>query len=248
MEEHEIFAFIPARGGSKRIPRKNIKMLAGKPMMAWTIEACKKSKYITRTFVSTEDAEVKNIALSYGAEVVDRPAEFSGDDISPQFAMDHWRYWLWKNEGFVGTALTEVAFLLPTCPMITEKHIDGAMERYLKSKSNVLITICKTPIVPADGYFINDRGLAERVLDRQDVWKFNDAHVRKEKEDIIYYPNGVALICPYFLFVNNIGSGSFCPDYYIMEQEDSIDVNTPLDFKIAELLLEERIKGGGKND
>jgi len=246
MEGHEIFAFIPARGGSKRIPRKNIKMIAGKPMMAWTIEACKKSKYIQRTFVSTEDAEIKKVALDYGAEVVDRPAEFSRDDLSPGFAIDHWKYWLWKNEGFVGTALTEVVFLLPTCPMITEKHIDGAMERYLKSKSNVLITLCETPIMPWDGYFINDMGLAEKILDRQDIWKFNAIHVIKEKEVIIYYPNGVALICPYLIFTNCVGSYSIYRDYYIMAPEDSIDVDIPLDFKIAEMLLEERIKGGAK--
>lgn len=214
--------------------------------MAWTIEACKKSKYIQRIFVSTEDAEIKKVALDYGAEVIDRPAEFSTDDLSIQFAIDHWRYWLWKNEGFVGTALTEVVFLLPTCPMITEKHIDGAMERYLKSKSNVLITLCETPITPWDGYFINDMGLAERILDRQDIWKFIAIHVIKEKEDIIYYPNGVAKICPYLIFTNCLGSYSFYPDYYIMAPEDSIDVDIPLDFKIAEMLLEERIKGGAK--
>lgn len=76
----EILAIIPARGGSKGIPGKNIKPLAGKPLIAHTIEASLKSKYITKTVVSTEDSRIKTVALDFGAEVVDRPAELAQDE------------------------------------------------------------------------------------------------------------------------------------------------------------------------
>lgn len=75
-----VIAIIPARGGSKRLPRKNIKMLAGKPMIQWTIEAARECKQIGRIIVSTEDAEIASISDSLGAEVIERPMELARDD------------------------------------------------------------------------------------------------------------------------------------------------------------------------
>ena len=77
VHKYKLVSLIQARGGSKRIPRKNIKMMAGKPMLVWTIEASLKSKHVDRTFVSTEDPEIKRIALDCGAEVIDRPAQYA---------------------------------------------------------------------------------------------------------------------------------------------------------------------------
>ena len=76
----EVLSIIPVRGGSKGIPGKNIKLLAGKPLVAYTIEASLKSKYITRTVVSTEDTKIKSVSESFGAEVIDRPAELAQDE------------------------------------------------------------------------------------------------------------------------------------------------------------------------
>jgi CMP-N-acetylneuraminic acid synthetase len=77
----EILAIIPVRGGSKGVPGKNIKLLAGKPLVSYTIDAAKNSKYITRTIVSTEDPKIKETVLSYGgAEVLDRPSELAQDE------------------------------------------------------------------------------------------------------------------------------------------------------------------------
>ena len=75
----EILAIIPARGGSKGIKRKNVKLLKGKPLVAYSIEAGLSSKYVTRTVVSTEDSEIKEVSLNFGAEVVDRPNELAQD-------------------------------------------------------------------------------------------------------------------------------------------------------------------------
>ncbi len=75
----EVLALIPARGGSKSIPRKNLLMLAGKPMLAYSIEHAQSAQSVTRIIVSTEDAEIKAVALAYGAEVIDRPAEYAAD-------------------------------------------------------------------------------------------------------------------------------------------------------------------------
>ena len=77
----EVLAIIPVRGGSKGIPGKNIKPLAGKPLVSYTIEAAHNSKYVTRTVVSTESPKIKEVVLSLGAEVIDRPDELAQDDI-----------------------------------------------------------------------------------------------------------------------------------------------------------------------
>ena len=78
--QHRLLAIIPARGGSKRLPRKNILDLAGKPLIAWTIEAALNSKYIDRIVVSTDDQEIANFSIKYGAEVpFERPKSLASD-------------------------------------------------------------------------------------------------------------------------------------------------------------------------
>lgn len=89
MKKINYLAVIPARGGSKGIPRKNIKMIAGKPLLAWSIEAAKESKLIDRLVVSTEDKEIADIAKEYGAEVLNRPAQLASDEASTVSVLQH---------------------------------------------------------------------------------------------------------------------------------------------------------------
>lgn len=84
-----ILGITPARGGSKRIPRKNIKLIAGKPLIAWTIESAKKSKLLDRYIVSTEDEEIANVAKEYDAEVFYRPHRLATDEISTLSVLQH---------------------------------------------------------------------------------------------------------------------------------------------------------------
>ncbi len=125
----EILSIIPARGGSKGIPGKNIKSLAGKPLIAYSIEESKKSKYITRTVLSTEDKKIKDIALQFGSEVVDRPIELAQDETktAPVLlqVLDH----LKTTENYVPDV---VILLQPTCPLRTAKEIDEAFDLYFK--------------------------------------------------------------------------------------------------------------------
>ena len=118
----EILAIIPARGGSKGIPGKNIKPLAGKPLIAHTIEASLKSKYITRTVVSTEDGRIKEAALAFGAEVVDRPTELAQDVTKTAPELEKTGY------------KPDITVLLQcTCPLRDEKQIDEAFELFFNS-------------------------------------------------------------------------------------------------------------------
>ena len=132
----EFLGVIPARGGSKGIPRKNIKMIAGKPLMAWTIEAARRSKLLDHFVVSTEDPEIARIARRYGAEVIDRPKKLATNTATTLSVLQHV---LTKIDA------EAVVILQPTSPVRARDLIDRCIGRFKKTKADNLATgfICK---------------------------------------------------------------------------------------------------------
>lgn len=124
----QILTVIPARGGSKGIPKKNIRLLGGKPLIAHTIEASLGSRLITRTTVSTDDAEIGDVAKRYGSEVIWRPAEIAGDLSSSESALLHVLKHLLDSERFMPEILV---FLQCTSPFTTAEDIDGTITALL---------------------------------------------------------------------------------------------------------------------
>ena len=112
----KILAIIPARGGSKRLPRKNILNLARKPLIAYSIEAALKSKYITKTIVTSDDDEILNIANKYGSDTIKRPDHLASDTATSFDAIEHTI--LSQNENF-----DYIILLQPTSPLRTTKHL-----------------------------------------------------------------------------------------------------------------------------
>ncbi len=131
-----ILGVIPARGGSKGVPRKNIRSIAGKPLVAWTIEAAKISALLDRFVVSTEDSEIASISKRYGAEVIDRPKELAADDATTLSVLQHVLS-LIDAEAIV--------VLQPTSPVRDDNLIDNCIRRFLDSGADNLATgfICK---------------------------------------------------------------------------------------------------------
>ncbi len=127
----EILAIIPVRGGSKGIPGKNIRPLAGKPLLAHTVDAAFNSKYITRTVVSTEDAKIKEVAKALSAEVVDRPVELAQDETKTAPVLLQVVDFLEKQENYVPDV---VILLQATCPLRNAKELDEAIELFLSLK------------------------------------------------------------------------------------------------------------------
>ena len=132
-----MIAIIPARGGSKRIRHKNVKELWGKPLIAYTIEASKKSKYISRTIVSTEDQQIKETALKWGAEVFSRPGELATDEAKTEPVLLHVLDIL---EG-QGENVDAVVLLQPTSPLRSVEDIDAACEQFLNEKADSLVSV-----------------------------------------------------------------------------------------------------------
>jgi len=121
----KILGIIPARGGSKRLSGKNIKKLAGKPLIAWTIESAKQS-HLDRIIVTTDDLQIAKVAKRYGVEVpFIRPTELAGDKLGIEPVLTHALDWLKKEEGYQPDA---VALLMPTFPLRQSNHIDEAIK------------------------------------------------------------------------------------------------------------------------
>lgn len=129
----EVLAIIPVRGGSKGIPGKNIKLLAGEPLVAYSIKAAQNSKYVTRTIVSTEDKKIKEVAQSYGAEVLDRPLALAQDETKTAPVLLHVLEELKNTQNYVPDL---VVLLQATCPLRDEKELDETFKVFFDNQQN----------------------------------------------------------------------------------------------------------------
>ncbi len=134
MKKLKIIAIIPARGGSKGILQKNIKLLNEKPLIFYAINAAKNSKYIDEVYVSTDDDKISEISLRFGAKILKRPAEFATDTVSSDSVLLHFA----ENVEF-----DILVFLQCTSPLTTPKDVDGALELYLSKKYDSLLSVCE---------------------------------------------------------------------------------------------------------
>ena len=129
INDKKIIAIIPARGGSKGLPRKNILDLCGKPLIAWTIEKALNGKYIDKVVVSTENKEIAEISKKYGAYVVERPEEMARDDSPTVDAIMHVINWFEKRREYFDI----IILLEPTSPLRKENDLDSAIELFIEN-------------------------------------------------------------------------------------------------------------------
>lgn len=137
----EILAIIPARGGSQGIPCKNIKPVAGKPLLAYTIEHALASKQVTRIIVSTDSDDIQQVAGEYGADVVPRPAELSGNEASSESALIHAIDYLAEHEGYQPDL---IVFLQATSPIRGPGDIDNAISKLREDNADSLLSVTET--------------------------------------------------------------------------------------------------------
>ena len=226
----KLLAIIPARGGSKGVPRKNIKSLNGKPLIAYTIEAAKHSKYIDKTIVSTEDEEIKDISLEFGAEIPFlRPEELATDNAPTIDAILYTVNRLKEEYNYVPDY---VCLLQCTSPLRNSKHINEAFIKLKKTNMDAIVSICEAQINPYwSNVFKGDKldyflEVGKTITRRQDLPE-------------IYRINGAIYIVKTQILIE---SKTFEPENltgYIMDESSSIDIDTDLDFKIAEVMIKE---------
>jgi len=222
----KIASIIPARGGSKQIPRKNIVHVKGRPLISYTIEAAKKSRYIDRVAVSTDDEEIATISEGFGAEIIKRPKEYAMDDSPTIDVVLHGLDEL-EKQGYVPDGIVT---LQPTSPLRTSEDIDTASEIFINSNCTSVVSVCETEHSPS-WMFTVENGHLNPLFDRDSF------SIRRQDFNKIFRPNGAI----YISTPKNLREfHGFYPDKtlpYIMKQENSVDIDTHLDLKLVELIM-----------
>jgi CMP-N,N'-diacetyllegionaminic acid synthase len=223
---------IPARGGSKSIPRKNAKVIAGKPLLAWTVESALRSKTLNQVIVSTDDEEIAGIGRKWGARVpFIRPFELAQDDTPTLPVIQHAVSWLESTEGYI----PEIVLLLqPTSPLRRTEHIDQAVELLLQTGADSVVSVCLSEQSP---YWM-------KRLEGDRVFPFlNKApeYTRRQELPRVYRLNGALYATRYDVLMRQRRILGEDTRAIVMDAESSIDIDSQLDFKIAEMLLAERI-------
>lgn len=224
-----MIALIPARGGSKGLPGKNIKILKDKPLIAYAIESALKAKSIKRVIVSTDDLEIAKVAKSYGAEVPFlRPKRLATDDASAIDVYLHFISYMDEQE----QDISDFIVLQPTSPFRTAKHIEEAIDLYKEKNADSVISYCPENHPVKWHKYVSEEGRFEEIFDKVKI-------ANRQEERISYYPNGAIFIFKRHLIENKkyYSDSSFA---YIMNRNDSVDIDTQEDFDYAEYLFERK--------
>jgi CMP-N,N'-diacetyllegionaminic acid synthase len=224
----EILAIIPARGGSKGVPRKNVKSLIDMPLICYTIKAAKESKYITKTVVSTEDEEIRSVSLNFGAEVPYlRPEELASDKSPTIDSVIHMINWLKENEDYTPDY---ICLLQCTSPLRNGKHIDEAIDKMITTNMEGVISVCEAEVNPYWASIIRDNKLQYFIEEGKSI-------TRRQDLPEVYRINGAIYIIETDKLLTNKTFETENVTAYIMSTNDSIDIDTDLDFKLAEMIM-----------
>ena len=221
-----VLAVIPARGGSKRLPRKNILPLAGHPVIAYTIKAAQGATRLTHWLVSTDDQEIAAVARRYGAPVpFIRPADIAGDKDRNNVVV---RHAMERMEEAHGVRYDIVMLLQPTCPIRKSEHIDQAIELLWASPLDTLASV-KGPIYKRDPYI---KAVRNGVLE-----PYNPAEDEKNWEPCYIYNASIyAMKREFFLRENRFVSQRSVP--LVMDRFHSADIDDEIDFLVAETYVQ----------
>ena len=222
-------AIIPARGGSKRLPRKNVLPLAGRPLVGWSIQAAFESRYIDRVIVSSDDGEILGIAEKMGAEPLLRPKGLATDEATTIDVLIH-------AVTKAGQSYDHVVLLQATSPLREAHHIDEAVEYMLAIQAGSVISVTEAEHSPLWSNVLPEDGCLSGFIRGDVIGK------RSQDLDTYYRLNGALYIAKTDRLVSS-KSLMFDDSYaYVMERECSIDIDSLYDFICAEALINYRGK------
>jgi CMP-N,N'-diacetyllegionaminic acid synthase len=215
-----VLSIIPARAGSKRLPRKNLIDLAGRPLIAWTIEASLNSKYITKTVVSSDSEEILKIAKEYGADIIKRPGVLANDTASSESVVAHALESIEEEFNFV-------VLLQATSPLRNTKDIDNSFEKLFRENVTALISVCETDNKILKAFKENEKGFIEGLS--------NNKYPFMRRQDLpkTYMSNGAIYIVKVSDFLKNNSFYTAKTVSYIMNGARSLDIDTKDDLKKA---------------
>ena len=226
-----ILGAIFARGGSKGVPRKNIRPLVGKPLIAYAIEAAKAVPFIDRVIVSTDDEEIAQVAKQYGADVpFIRPKELA-QDTSPELLA--WKHAIETMEGQLGHAVDVMVSVPTTSPMRSPQDVESCLKLLLESDADIVITVTEANRSP---YFnmvtIDERRNAKLVIPPADgeVTRRQDAPVVYDMTTVAYAARGAYIKSTPAVMAGRVKA-------VVVPKERALDIDTLLDFEIVEFLM-----------
>ncbi len=216
-------AVIPARGGSKSVPRKNIVQIEGMPLIGYSIKQALASSFLDGVIVSTDDPEIASIAIKYGATVPFLRPTMISEDATPMIdVLQHALTWSEKN-----TSIDAVVLLQPTSPMRTAKHIDEAISEFIQLCADTVVSVVKVPhqYSPESIYIKNNQNLLPYVVSSENLI------LRRQDKPVYFARNGPAiLIAKSGLIRSGELYGEKCLPYE-MTHEDSLDIDSTEDLE-----------------
>jgi len=222
----KILGIIPARGGSKGVPRKNIRKLAGQPLIQYAISAAQESRLLTKFVVTTEDKEIAQVAKFAGCEVVDRPIELAQDDTPSLPVIQH-------AAEYDGTTYDAICLLQPTSPIRTGQDIDKACELLFTSNSDTVLSVCRIPdhYHPHWAFVKSDSGGIQKAVQTK---KFATA---RQQLPPAYFRNGAIYVVRWStLFASQTLYGQSI-SHIEMPIYQHINIDTEADWQKAETFL-----------
>lgn len=221
----ECLAIIPARGGSKGIPHKNVQLLAGKPLIAHSIEQARRSRFVNRVITSTDDTKIADISKQYGAEVVWRPTKISGDKASSESALLHVLEHLKHTEDYEPDI---IAFLQCTSPLTLAEDIDGTIQVLLEEDADSCLAV--TPF----HYFLWRQDKSGDVVGIN-----HNKHVRplRQESEPQYLETGAIYVMRTSGFIQARHRFFGKTAMYVIPPERRLEIDDPVDFEIAEVLM-----------
>lgn len=230
METKNIVCLIPARGGSKGVKKKNIKKINDKPLIGWTLEEVKKSKYINDIYVSTEDVEISETSKEFGAKVIKRDEALALDTTSTMEVVIDFIEQLKRRS----IEFNHLLLLQCTSPLRTVDHIDEAIEFYLNNvdKYDSLISVVEQEEHPYLSRKIGSDGVLEDFIEFD-----KNTYYRRQDYPKVYHINGAIYIAKVDVLLEERNFETKRTYGYIMDKISSVDIDDEMDFKVAEYLL-----------
>jgi CMP-N,N'-diacetyllegionaminic acid synthase len=225
-------ALIPARGGSKGLPGKNIRPLLGKPMLAYSIEAAQRCSLVDAVYVSTDAPAIARVAEEWGAIPVPRPPELATDTASSLDVVRHFLSWHRKTQDENPETLV---LLQPTSPLRTAQHLTEALLLYRESGNNTVVSVTSTKPLAWQGSVHPETGVFQ-------THQHLTSSSNRQSEAANYVLNGAIYIAPPARYEQDtLLSGPVRA--YVMPPEAAVDIDTLHDFEIAECLTAKRQEG-----
>jgi CMP-N-acetylneuraminic acid synthetase len=221
-------AIICARGGSKGVPRKNVKEIAGKPLIAHTIIQAIESKCFERIVVSSDDDEILEVSKKYSAEIIKRPDDLASDTAGTIPALKHA---LEESEKMFNCEFEIICLLQPTSPLRTSEDIIACIDQLEKSGSGNIFSVCEAKASPY--YTLIERNKNNDVIE---LSKASDAIRRQDLPDV-YEINGAIYAWKREQFISDPKALQPNSEIYIMPHERSLDIDTIFDFELCELVM-----------